>query len=286
MLTLEAAAPAADTGKAIIDWSSLWTAIASKFISIAGRLLLCAVILVAGYFIVKLVTKKILASPKMEKLDPGVRSFLRTFIKVVLNAVIIISVVGILGIPMASVITVLGAAGAAIALALQGTLGNLASGIMIVVLRPFRVGDFIEYSGNLGTVLEIGLFATTVVTIDNRHVIIPNSALTSSTIINYSSEENRRVDMVISAAHGTDIEKVKEVILNYARHEKLILKDPAPFVRMTDMTERSINFTVRMWVKNADYWDARFNLSENIYNEFAKHGIQIPFNQLDIHLKK
>ena len=199
---------------------------------------------------------------------------------------IIISVVGILGIPMASVITVLGAAGAAIALALQGTLGNLASGIMIVVLRPFRVGDFIEYSGNLGTVLEIGLFATTVVTIDNRHVIIPNSALTSSTIINYSSEENRRVDMVISAAHGTDIEKVKEVILNYARHEKLILKDPAPFVRMTDMTERSINFTVRMWVKNADYWDARFNLSENIYNEFAKHGIQIPFNQLDIHLKK
>ena len=132
MLTLEAAAPAADTGKAIIDWSSLWTAIASKFISIAGRLLLCAVILVAGYFIVKLVTKKILASPKMEKLDPGVRSFLRTFIKVVLNAVIIISVVGILGIPMASVITVLGAAGAAIALALQGTLGNLASGIMIV----------------------------------------------------------------------------------------------------------------------------------------------------------
>ena len=268
------------------DWSVIWTNIADKVISIAGRLLICVVILIVGHFIIKFVTKKILNSKKMAKLDPGVRGFLRTFIKVLLNTILIVSVVGILGIPMASVIAVLGAAGAAIALALQGTLGNLASGIMLVVLRPFRTGDFIEVGGNLGTVLEIGLFATTVVTIDNRHVIIPNSTLTTSTIINYSSEENRRVDMTVTTAYGTDIEKVKEVILDYAKRDSLILDDPEPFVRMTNLNESSIEFTVRMWVKGKDYWDVRFNLSENIYKEFAANNIRIPAKQLDIHVKK
>ena len=222
----------------------------------------------------------------MEKMDPGVRGFVRTSVKVLLNLILIVTVVGVMGIPMASVIAVLGAAGAAVALALQGTLGNLASGIMIVVLRPFRPGDFIEVSGNLGTVLEIGLFATTIVTIDNRHVIVPNGTMTTSTIINYSSEAKRRVDMKVSAAYGSDIEKVKEVILNYANSDKLILSDPAPFVRMTDMTDSSVDFTVRTWVMSKDYWDVRFNLSENIYKEFGKNGIQIPFKQVDIHVKK
>ena len=268
------------------DWGAVWTSLAEKFMSIAGRLLICVIILIIGHFIIKFVTKKLLNSKKMEKLDPGVRGFLRTAVKVLLNVILIVSVVGVLGIPMASVVAVLGAAGAAIALALQGTLGNLASGIMIIVLRPFRVGDFIEVSGNLGTVIEIGLFATTMVTIDNRHVITPNSALTTSTIINYSSEETRRVDMTVSAAYGSDVEKVKAVILDYAKRDKLILKDPAPFVRMTDMSDSSIDFTVRMWVKSKDYWDVRFNLSENIYEEFGKNGIRIPFKQVDIHVKK
>ena len=253
------------------DWSVIWTNIADKVISIAGRLLICVVILIVGHFIIKFVTKKILNSKKMAKLDPGVRGFLRTFIKVLLNTILIVSVVGILGIPMASVIAVL---------------GNLASGIMLVVLRPFRTGDFIEVGGNLGTVLEIGLFATTVVTIDNRHVIIPNSTLTTSTIINYSSEENRSVDMTVTTAYGTDIEKVKEVILDYAKRDSLILDDPEPFVRMTNLNESSIEFTVRMWVKGKDYWDVRFNLSENIYKEFAANNIRIPAKQLDIHVKK
>ena len=238
------------------DWGAVWTSLAEKFMSIAGRLLICAVILIAGHFIIKFVTKKLLNSKKMDKLDPGVRGFIRTFVKILLNAILIISVVGVLGIPMASVVAVLGAAGAAIALALQGTLGNLASGIMLVVLRPFRPG------------------------------IMPNGTLTTSTVINYSSEENRRVDMKVSAAYGSDVDKVKAVILDYAKREKLILDDPAPFVRMTDMSESSIDFTVRMWVKSKDYWDVRFNLSENIYEEFKKNNIHIPFKQLDIHVKK
>lgn len=275
-----------DVEKAASGWSNIWAMIGEKAISIAGRLVVCAIILLTGHFLIKFVTKKLLNSKRMEKMDPGARGFLRTGIKIVLNAVLIISVVGVLGIPMASVVAVLGAAGAAIALALQGTLGNLASGIMILILRPFRTGDFIEVGGNLGTVLEIGMFATTIVTIDNRHVITPNSAITTSTVINYSSEENRRVDMTVSAAIGTDIEKVKAVILDYAKRDELILNDPAPFVRMTDITDSSVDFTVRMWVKNKDYWDVRFNLSENIYNEFNKNGIRIPFKQLDIHVKK
>ena len=265
------------------DWSAVWSSVSEKLVSIAGRLIACILILIIGHFIIKLVTKKVLNSKKMDKLDPGVRGFLRTFIKVLLNAILIVTVVGILGIPMASVIAVLGAAGAAIALALQGTLGNLASGIMLVVLRPFRVGDFIEIGGNLGTVLEIGLFATTILTIDNSHVIVPNGTMTTSTVINYSSEELRRVDMVVHTAYGTDMEKAKQVILDYAKNDEYILDDPAPFVRMTNMGD-SMEYTVRMWVKNADYWNARFNLSENICAEFAKNGIAVPHQQVDLHV--
>ncbi|MBQ3900681.1 MAG: mechanosensitive ion channel, partial [Clostridia bacterium] len=231
------------------NWADVWRSVSDKLVSIAGRLLACVLILIIGHLIIKVITKKILNSKKMDKLDPGVRGFLRTFIKILLNLILIVSVIGVLGIPMASVIAVLGAAGAAVALALQGTLGNLASGIMLVVLRPFRVGDFIEIGGNLGTVLEIGLFATTVVTIDNRHVIVPNSTMTNSTLINYSSEELRRVDMVVHTAYGTDMEKAKQVILDYAKEDQYILDDPAPFVRMTDMGD-SMEYTVRMWVKN------------------------------------
>lgn len=267
------------------NWGEVWKSVSDKLVSIAGRLLACILILIIGHFIIKLITKKLLNSKKMNNLDPGVRGFLRTFVKILLNVILIVSVIGVLGIPMASVIAVLGAAGAAIALALQGTLGNLAAGIMLVVLRPFRVGDFIEISGNLGTVLEIGLFATTVRTIDNRHVIVPNSTMTNSTLINYSSEELRRVDMVVHTAYGTDMEKAKQIILDYAKEDKYILDDPAPFVRMTDMGD-SMEYTVRMWVKNADYWDARFNLSENICARFAENGIAVPHHQVDIHVKQ
>ena len=278
-------AVAAEAEKTPFDWNTVWASVSDKFISLAIRLGAAILILIVGYFLIKFITKKLITEKRLKKLEPGTISFIRTLVKAILNIILIVTIVAVLGIPMASVIAVLGAAGAAVALALQGTLGNLASGIMLVVLRPFRLGDFIEANGNLGTVLEVGLFATKVRTVDNRHVIIPNSTLTSSTIINYSSEELRRVDMVVSAAYGTDIEKVKEVILAYADRDAQILKDPAPVVRMKDMNTSSIDFTVRVWVENKDYWDVRFNLSENIYNEFKKNGIEIPFTQLDVHVK-
>ena len=273
------------SGGNIIDINAIWLSLSEKAISIAIRLLSCVIVLIIGYLIIKFVKKRLNKSKALAKLDASAASFIRAAVRVLLAIVLGVTVVAILGVPMASVIAVLGSAGAAIALAIQGTLGNLASGIMIVVLRPFRAGDFIEVGGNLGTVLEVGLFSTRVRTPDNRHVVIPNSTLTSSTIINYSSEETRRVDMVASAAYGTDIEKVKAVILAYAESDGQILKDPAPTVRMKDMNTSSIDFTVRVWVKNKNYWDVRFNLSENIYNEFKKNGIEIPFNQLDVHVK-
>ena len=283
--TAAAAGNGGAAGGTLIDLSAVWATISDKAISIALRLLACIIILIVGHFIIKLIKKRLLKSKALSKLDASAASFIRAAVKVLLTVVLGVTVVAILGIPMASVIAVLGSAGAAIALALQGTLGNLASGIMIVVLRPFRAGDLIEVGGNLGTVLEVGLFSTRVRTPDNKHVVMPNSTLTSSTIINYSSEELRRVDMVASAAYGTDIDRVKEVILAYTENDAQILKDPAPTVRMKDMNTSSIDFTVRVWVKNKDYWDVRFNLSENIYNEFKKNGIEIPFNQLDVHVK-
>lgn len=268
------------------SWNTAWATISDFFIRFAGKLIACVIIFFVGRLIIKFIKKRLENSKKLSKADPNVRRFTITAVKVTLNIIMIVSIISVLGIPIASIVAVIGAAGAAIALALQGTLGNFASGVLLLILRPFRSGDFIEAGGYSGTVVEIGLFSTTVLTTDNRRVIIPNSSLTGATIVNYSSEKTRRVDMTVSVAYGTDIEKVKEVILDFAKTEPTVLKDPAPFVRMTDMKDSAIVFTVRLWVNNADYWKTRFDLSESIYNRFAEKGIHIPFNQLDIHVKK
>lgn len=254
-------------------------------ISIAGKILACLLILVIGNLLIKLLLKFFPNGKKFDKMDRTVRVFLHHLIKIALNILLVVSIVAIIGVPMASVITVIASAGAAIALALQGSLSNLAGGFMLLLFRPFRIDDFIETQGVSGIVIDVGFFYTTIRTGDNKHIMLPNGGLTNSTVINYSREENRRVDIDFSIAYESDCDKAIKIINDVITSHELVLKDPAHFVRMTEMTDSAVKITARAWCKNSDYWTVKFDIGDKVKASFAQNGISIPYQQMDIHIK-
>ena len=254
-------------------------------IGIAGKILACLLILVIGNLLIKLLLKFFPNGKKFDKMDRTVRIFLYHLIKIVLNILLVVSIVAIIGVPMASVITVIASAGAAIALALQGSLSNLAGGFMLLLFRPFRIDDFIETQGVSGTVIDIGFFYTTIRTGDNKHIMLPNGGLTNSTVINYSREENRRVDIDFNIAYESDCDKAIKIINDIITSHELVLKDPAHFVRMTEMTDSAVKITARAWCKNSDYWTVKFDIGDKVKASFAQNGISIPYPQMDVHIK-
>ena len=254
-------------------------------ISIAGKILACLLILVIGNLLIKLLLKFFPNGKKFDKMDRTVRVFLHHLIKIALNILLIVSIVAIIGVPMASVITVIASAGAAIALALQGSLSNLAGGFMLLLFRPFRIDDFIETQGVSGTVIDVGFFYTTIRTGDNKHIMLPNGGLTNSTVINYSREENRRVDIDFSIAYESDCDKAIKIINDVITSHELVLKDPTHFVRMTEMTDSAVKITARAWCKNSDYWTVKFDIGDKVKASFAQNGIRIPYPQMDVHIK-
>ena len=258
--------------------------IISACVSIAGKLLLSAIVLVVGILLIKLV-KKLLKSKKFEHVDKTAMSFITNFIKIALYVVLIVTIVSIMGVPMASVITVFATAGAAIALAVQGSLSNLMGGIMLLIFRPIAVGEFISVSGNTGSVQEIGIFYTRIKSAENVNISIPNGTLMNSVITNYSREQIRRVDMTVSVAYGSDVELVKSTILAVLEANEKTLKEPAaPFVRMTKMAESSLDFTVRVWCKSSNFLVYKSDLCEEIDAAFRKANITVPFPQMDVHV--
>lgn len=250
------------------------------------RLLDALVVFLVGRILIKWVTKLMKKSKFAQKQDATVVRFLQNFVSISLHVVLVVSVVGILGVPLASVVTVIASAGVAIGLALQGALSNVAGGIMILLFRPFRLGDYVEAAGKSGTVNDIGIFYTVLTTGDNKVVTIPNGSIMGSSVVNYSMKDTRRVDFVFSAAYGTDVEKVKRVLLDVAEQHELVLKTPAPFCRLSKQNESSIDFTVRVWVESKNYWQVNFDILETVTKRFADEGIEIPFNQLDVHVTK
>ena len=254
-------------------------------ISIAGKILACLLILVIGNLLIKLLLKFFPNGKKFDKMDRTVRVFLHHLIKIVLNILLIVSIVAIIGVPMASVITVIASAGAAIALALQGSLSNLAGGFMLLLFRPFRIDDFIETQGVSGTVIDVGFFYTTIRTGDNKHIMLPNGGLTNSTVINYSREENRRVDIDFSIAYESDCDKAIKIINDVITAHELVLNDPAHFVRMTEMTDSAVKITARAWCKSSDYWTVKFDIGDKVKASFTQNGISIPYPQMDVHIK-
>ncbi|MEA3471365.1 MAG: mechanosensitive ion channel [Thermodesulfobacteriota bacterium] len=258
-----------------------------EFGALYGLKIVAAVlILIVGRFIalgVKKLLRKIMLRGKVDETLVG---FVTNLAYVALMAFVIIAAINKLGIQTASFIAVLATAGLAIGLALQGSLSNFAAGVLMLIFKPFRVGDFIEGSGASGIVEEIGIFTTVLKSPDNKKIIVPNAAMTSGNIINYTANDCRRVDIVAGVSYGEDLDKVRSVLEDILSSDDRILKDPAPTIGVLELADSSVNFAVRPWVKPADYWNVFFATQESIKKCFDAEGISIPFPQQDVHLYK
>ncbi len=246
------------------------------------KLIIALLVLFIGLKVAKFVTKKIMYSKAVSKVDPSVHSFLGNCIKTALYATVIVSSALIIGIPAASFVALLGTAGVAIGLALQGAFSNFAGGIMILIFRPFRVGDYIDSTGLSGTVTDISIFYTVLKTPDNKVITIPNGNLMNSSVTNYSSENTRRLDIDFAINPSSDIETIKNILLNKANEHKFTLKDPAPFARMTNKTETSMIFTLRVWCESANYWDLKFDLDESIKKALDENNVKGPRQHIEV----
>ena len=264
----------------------LITTLAELGTSFGLKLVGAILILVIGIKLSKWVVRLWTKSKGYQNIDTTVGHFFANALKALLYTVVIMSAVITIGVPAASLITILGSAGIAVGLALQGSLSNLAGSIMIMIFRPFKIGDFIEGNGVSGTVEDITMFYTIIKTGDNKVITVPNGALSNGNITNYSAKDIRRVDLTLSAAYGTDVNKVKMLLMKLALENKLVLKTPEPFVALKEHGASSIDFVLRVWVNSADYWTVNFGMLETIYNEFNANGIEIPFPQMDVHVKQ
>ncbi len=255
-------------------------------IDIGFRLLGFGLILLIGFKIVKLLIKLINKGRGFNKLEKSVQTFILSFVNITLKCLVFATALGFIGIPMTSLITLFGTASLAIGLAMQGGLTNMVGGLMILIFKPFKIGDWIESNSISGSVEEITIFYTVLKTLDCTKVVMPNGELANSNIKNFSSNSKRKLCVDFSVSYNSDIDKVKKVLNEVIDKEELVLKDEEIFVRLTNHGDSSLTFTVRVWTKNQDFWNLKFNLLENVKKAFDKNKIEIPFNQLDVHLDK
>ena len=256
-----------------------------ELITIYGLKVLAAIIiLIIGRWVAKGICKLIGRMMERSKIDPTVRRFTVNMAYIALVAFVVLAALSQLGIQTTSFIAVLGAAGLAVGLALQGSLANFAAGFLMIIFRPIRVGDYIEGAGVAGTVEEVGIFTTTLVSPDNKTVIIPNAGLTGGNIVNWTLKGTRRVDLIIGIGYGDDIDKAKQLMKDILAQDDRILKEPAPLVAVVELGDSSVNFVVRPWVKASDYWGVHMETIEKIKKAFDAEGINIPFPQRDVHL--
>ena len=260
--------------------------LSNKSVDFVLKMLAALLVLIIGFKIVSVIEKKLKKPLKFAKLDPTVKTFMISFLTVGLKVLIVVIVLSIVGVPMASLVTIIGSCAVAIGLALQGGLSNIAGSLMILIFKPFKVGDFISTNGMDGTVKAITMFYTTITTIDNKIVQLPNGSLSNSNIINYSANPKRRIDIDLSVSYDSDIDKVKKVIMDVINKQELILDDEEKFVRLRFHAESALIFTLRVWVNTPDYWTVYFDLMEELKKEFDKNHITIPYNQLDVHMIK
>ena len=250
----------------------------------AGKsILLAVVIVVVGRYAIKFINKLVARMLERRNVEPTVQSFLKSFVNILLIILLIITVISTLGVDTTSLAALIASAGLAVGMALSGNLQNLAGGIILLLFKPYKVGDFIEAQGVSGIVKAIQIFHTILTTTDNKELFIPNGALSSGNITNYTKNDLRRVDFTISVEYGTETEKVKQVTLDLLKEDSRIMQDPAPFIALSALADSSVDFTLRVWTKASDYWDVFFNTNERIYAEYNKQGISFPFPQVQIH---
>lgn len=243
------------------------------------------IVLIIGLWVSNLLTKSVGKILVKREISPSLIPFIKGFFGTLLKVLVVISVMGMIGIQMTSFIAILGAMGLAVGLALSGTLQNFAGGVIILILRPFNVGDFIEAQGYMGTVKEISIFNTILNTVDNKVIILPNGPLSSGSLTNFSIEPLRRVDWKFGIAYGDDMENFKKAINDFIAEDTRILKEPESFMGLSEFGDSSVNFAVRCWVNAPDYWGVFFDMNEKVYKKFGDYNLNIPFPQMDVHLK-
>ena len=257
----------------------------SSFILTYGLRFIGAVLaLIIGFWIIRKFAKFLRNTFKKRELEPSLASFLITFITIALKVLVVVSILGMIGVQMTSFIAILGAIGLAIGLALSGTLQNFAGGVILLILKPFKAGDFIEAQGFTGSVQEVQIFNTILNTPDNKRIIIPNGPLSTGPMTNYSALPTRRIDWVFGIAYGDSFQKARDVLKRIIEEDNRILNDPMPAIVLSSLSDSSVDITVRVWVNLADYWDVFFEIQEKVYDIFDKEGLNIPFPQMDVHL--
>jgi len=261
---------------------------ASDLIVLYGTKLIGAIVIwIIGVFIIKILNKGITRLLDKRNIDASLKPFVISIVGTMLKIMLAITVLGFLGIEMTSFVALIGAAGLAVGMALSGTLQNFAGGVMILILKPFKNGDLLEAQGYTGVVKEIQVFNTILTTLDNKTIIIPNGGLSTSSMINYSTQPKRRVDWSFGIGYGDKTKDAKEVLLRLMSEDSRIISDPAaPFVAVSELGDSSVNFAVRAWVNAPDYWGVFFDMNEKVYNEFNKEGLNIPYPQMDVHVHK
>ncbi|MBO4453316.1 MAG: mechanosensitive ion channel [Clostridia bacterium] len=267
-----------------MEW--LWEQLKEYALSAGFRLVAAVLIIVIGFKLSSVLVKGIGKTRFMKKADPTAGGFIKSFLSLAIKSMIVISAIAILGVPMSSLVTLLASAGVAIGLAVQGALSNLAGGLMILLFKPFKVGDFITYGEHSGTVRTIGVFYTEIRTIDNRIVTAPNGGLTNSVTVNYSVCDLRRVDMKINASYNNDTDEVRNTLLALVQKTPGTLADPAPAVVITGFAENGIEYSIRVWCRSEDYWNVYFGITDKLKKVFDATGIEIPYPQVDVHLKE
>lgn len=265
----------------------LKVAVTSFVVALLIKIVKVLLIWFVGRWILRRVVRLVKHIMDKRAINPSVKSFVSSLIDVVVMILLIIMIISVLGIDTSSFIAIFASAGVAIGMALSGTLQNFAGGVMILLFRPFKVGDFIEAQGVSGTVKEIQIFNTVVTTPDNKVILLPNGPVSTGIINNYSREPLRRVDFTFSISYGDDFDKAKQVLLRLVSDDKRVLSQPAaPFVELGSMSASSIDITVRLWCKQEDYWDIKFDLNKKVYETFPKEGLNFPYQTLTVNLNK
>lgn len=259
--------------------------ITDNFAGFCVKLAVTLLILVAGLWLAHITVKLVKRGKLLKKLDPSVKGFLDSALSLVLKLTVIVTAVAYAGVPISSIIALIGSLGVTIGLALQGGLSNVAGGLLLLINKPFKVGDYIKVGEFDGIVEEITIYYTVIKTFDAKVVSVPNGTVSGSAIVNNFTGETRRADLTFSAAYSSDIDLVKRVLLDTASANARVLKDPEPKALLSEHAESSLKFTLRVWVKVADFWDVQFELKEEVKKAFDAAGIEIPFPQLDVHNK-
>ena len=268
-----------------VDWQQVINTIVNWCTTTGLKIIFSIIIMIISFKFINFFTKRLLKRLTKKKTDPTISRTLCSFLRICLKILVVAGLVGYVGVETASISAVLASAGVGLSLAIQGTLSNFAGGVIIVIMRPFKLGDFITSNGESGTVEDIKLFYTTIISPDNKTIFIPNSKLANDVIVNISTKPTRRVEVIMPVSYDADTEKAMDIMKEVALANQLVLTNPEPFVRIKEYDDSSINLVCRVWCNNSDYWNVYFYLLSEIKKQFDNNGIVLPFNQLDVTIK-